>query len=127
MRADRAPAVTYFAPHNDTFCAQIVQEAWGRLQRDHRCLDRVIPERLVPERIEAKDGYPSFSEGSRSQRWHHPEMAGPFNKLDHMFCGVDRDGMLGKTRSWRNIGGHFANMLKLPISAFGEQGKHHIL
>jgi hypothetical protein len=42
-------------------------------------------------------------------------MASPFNKPDHMICRMDRKGMLGKTRPWRDVGGHFTHMVELPI------------
>jgi len=54
-------------------------------------------------------------------------MAGPFNKLDHVICRMDRKGVLGKTRSWRDVGGHFSHMIELPIRAFSEQRDHHVL
>ena len=54
-------------------------------------------------------------------------MARPLNKLDHVICRMDRQGMLGKTRSWRDVGGHFAHMIELPIRALSEQRDHHVL
>ena len=54
-------------------------------------------------------------------------MARPFNKLDHVICRMDRQRMLGKSRSGRDVRGQFAHMIELPIRAFSEQRDHHVL
>ena len=54
-------------------------------------------------------------------------MASAFNKADHLICRMDRQGMLGKPRSWQDVGSNFAHVIELPTSAFSEQRDHHIL
>ena len=64
---------------------------------------------------------------SRSGRRLDPEMTGPFDKIDHLGCRMDRQRMIGGARSWRDESCHFASKVKLPIRCFRDQRDHQVL
>jgi hypothetical protein len=43
-----------------------------------------------------------------------------------MGCRVNRQGMLGEARPWRNVGRHLTCKVELPIGCFCEQRDHQV-
>ena len=56
-----------------------------------------------------------------------PKITGSVNKIDHLGCGMDRQGVMGEAPSLRDESGHFASKIELPIGCFREQRDHQIL
>src|SRR5665213_3328711 len=54
-------------------------------------------------------------------------MASSLNKIDHLGCRMDRQGMISEARSWRDESRHFANKIELPLRRFCEQRDHQVL
>jgi len=53
-------------------------------------------------------------------------MARSFDELDHVICRMNSQGVLGKTRPWRDAGSYFTHMIELPIGGFSEQRDHDV-
>ena len=56
-----------------------------------------------------------------------PKLPGAFNEIDHVGCRMDRQGMMGEARPWRNAGRHLASKGDLAITGLGKQGDHQVL
>src|SRR5665213_391639 len=54
-------------------------------------------------------------------------MASSLNKINHLGCRMDRQGMISEARSWRDESRHFASKVELPVRRFCEQRDHQVL
>jgi hypothetical protein len=54
-------------------------------------------------------------------------MNGSIDKIDHMGCRLDRQGMMGEPRPRGDVGCHFTGIAQLLIRSFCEQHNHQVL
>ena len=55
---------------------------------------------------------------ARSRRRHNTELAGSVNKIDHLGCRMDCEGVVGEAGPRRNVGCHLASKAELPVGCF---------
>ena len=54
-------------------------------------------------------------------------MSGSFDKTDHLCCPIDRQMMAGEAWPRRDIGGHFARKVDLPVGRLCQERDHQVL
>ena len=62
-----------------------------------------------------------------SRRRHASVMNSSIDKIDHMSCRLNGQGMMGEARPRRDVVCHFASKVQLPIGPFCEQHNHQVL
>jgi hypothetical protein len=54
-------------------------------------------------------------------------MNSSIDKIDHMPCRLNGQGMMGEAWPRRDVGCHFTSKVQLPIGPFCEQHNHQVL